>query len=194
MSNSIELPAHLGGHLNKTHTDVGALNFFKNEMGCESLIDIGCGPGGQCEAAASLGYDPVLGLDGDFTLERDRNSRVDYKLMDFTKESFNLDALKFIPDLAWSCEFVEHVEEQYIDNFMPAFASARWVAMTYCPPQPDKPNPHHFNEQPEKYWIDLFENWGLIYEPSITLMARAASTMKKPFFQTRGLVFYNDNI
>ena len=182
-----QLPDHLGGHLNKTHVDTGALYFFKNELNCLSMLDIGCGPGGQCEAAWALGFNPVLGLDGDFTLNRD-NLEAQYKLIDFTKEKYK-DSRKY--DLGWSCEVVEHVEEQYIPNFMPAFQSCKFVAMTYCPPQPDKLNPHHFNEQPEEYWLKVFNEYGFKYEKELTQYARASSTMRKPFFANRGLVFRN---
>lgn len=183
-----QLPDHLGGHLNKTHVDDGVLKFFMNELGCSSMADIGCGPGGQVERAVGLGYKPAIGADGDFTLNRNGLMGT-YVLVDFTKDKLKL--MNNI-DLIWSCEFVEHVEEQYIPNFMPAFQSGLWVAMTYCPPQPDQPNPHHFNEQPEEYWIDVFKDYGLSYYPDITKEARSWSTMKKPFFQTRGLVFKND--
>ena len=38
-----KLPDHLGGHLNKTHTDRGTLLYLKNKYNIKSMIDIGCG-------------------------------------------------------------------------------------------------------------------------------------------------------
>ena len=45
MANLIETEhgkSHLGGHLNKTHTDEAIINFIKYEYDIKSMIDIGC--------------------------------------------------------------------------------------------------------------------------------------------------------
>lgn len=187
-----ELPDHLGGHMNKTHVDRGALQFFMTDLGCETMLDVGCGPGGQVELAISMGYRDVLGLDGDYTLDR-TGLQGEYRTIDFTKEKFSTKDHDRTWDLGWSCEFVEHVPEEFIPNYMAAFEKCIWVCMTYCPPQPTK-NPHHFNEQPEKYWLEVFEDYGFFHDEMLTRMVRGVSTQKKPFVQTRGLVFRNDQL
>ena len=45
-----KLPDHLGGHLNKTHTDRGTLLYLKNKYNIKSMIDIGCGPGAMSDS------------------------------------------------------------------------------------------------------------------------------------------------
>ena len=103
------LEAHLGGHQGKTHIDRGALQWLVN-LGITSFIDIGCGPGGMVELAYSKGL-RTIGVDGDYTLTR---FNPDYFIIhDYTKGSPQIEDTY---DLAWSVEFLEHVEEQYMSN------------------------------------------------------------------------------
>ena len=133
---------HLGGHQNVTHIDSGILSFFKNKYNCQSLLDIGCGPRGQIELAIKLGYLSAVGVDGDPAVKGDN-----VVIHDFTKGSY---APKTTFDLGWSCEFLEHVEEKYINNFMPCFKKCKIVALTHAPP--NAPGYHHVNCQSNEYW------------------------------------------
>ena len=65
--NTTELPDHLGGHLNKVHTDRATLMYLKEKYQIKTMIDVGCGPGDMTEIAAGRGID-AMGIDGDFTL------------------------------------------------------------------------------------------------------------------------------
>ena len=70
MANLIETEhgkSHLGGHLNKTHTDEAIINFIKYEYDIKSMIDIGCGPGGMSIVCKESNID-WFGVDGDFTM------------------------------------------------------------------------------------------------------------------------------
>ena len=42
-----KLPVHLGGHFNRTHVDEGVLLLARSQLGVETLLDVGCGPGGM---------------------------------------------------------------------------------------------------------------------------------------------------
>jgi hypothetical protein len=64
-----KIPKHLGGHANTTHIDKGSLKWIINNFDVKSMIDIGCGPGGQLEIAKSLNIHCV-GVDGDYSLEK----------------------------------------------------------------------------------------------------------------------------
>ena len=57
-------PPHLGGHLNKTHIDEGALDYLIKKFEIQSMLDIGCGPGGMIGVARAKGLD-AWGIDGD---------------------------------------------------------------------------------------------------------------------------------
>lgn len=179
------LPKHLGGHMGITHIDQGILEYFKAQ-GCQSYLDIGCGPGGMLDTAYNLGY-YVQGVDGDNTVKRNLPNNV--LIHDFTTGPITMPATY---DLVWSCEFVEHVEEKFLDNFMKVFQSGKVVCMTYAPP--GKKGHHHVNCNTKDYWIDVFKKYGFTFNESLTNTVRINSTMEREFFREYGLVFENENL
>lgn len=177
-----KLPIHLGGHFNRTHVDEGLLLFARDVLGVRSLIDIGCGPGGMVKAARDMGIE-AWGIDGDYTLKRDEPSW--FFVHDYTKGPFTANTIEY--DMAWCCEFVEHVHKEFEPNYIATFKSAKRVFMTYS--DPGKPGHHHVNCEPSGYWVDLLEHNGFRLDDILTIKARAASTMARDFFRTHGLVF-----
>ena len=81
---------------------------------------------------------------------------------------------EFIPtkkyDMTWCCEFVEHVEDQYLHNFMKTFNMFDVVAMTHG--VPGQPGYHHVNCQESEYWIKLLSDYGFEYLESTSLSLR----------------------
>ena len=139
---------HLGGHLDKTHMDRGAFLFLKDTVApemwsasAETFIDVGCGTGAMVKLAIDRGLQSI-GVDGDYEVEKEGPVIVH----DFCEGPLKLD---WYFDIGWSVEFVEHVEEQYIDNWMCIFERCRMVAITYAPP--GWPGHHHVNCQTEEY-------------------------------------------
>lgn len=182
----MNLPQHLGGHANKTNLDTGAMEWIKKTFRPETFLDIGCGPGGMVELAELNGLD-ALGIDGDFTLQRYNPDR--FLIHDFSVSSPELNK-EF--DVGWSCEFVEHVYEKFMPNYMEAFKKCKILIMTYAPP--GFGGHHHVNEQPEEYWIAKLAESGFIYDAHLTTELRNRSTMnirksRKAFVKNRGLVF-----
>jgi len=175
-----DLPDHLGGHQGKTHSDTGALEYFIDNYDISSMLDVGCGPGGQVLQATDMGL-TATGIDGDFTVERPGDH---WHIHDYTTGPSKL-VQQF--DLVWSCEFVEHVYEKYMQNFLQDFARGTWICMTYAPP--GFPGHHHVNCQPKQYWIDAIESLGYKYSEQDTQAVRQCSTQKKKFVTRRGLVF-----
>jgi len=102
-----DVPSHLGGHSNKTWIDSGSLQCMYDYYGVRTMIDVGCGPGGQVSEAHKIGIE-ATGFDGDYTVNPD-------VLIDFTKDEYETDDTW---DMAWCVEFLEHVEEQYLPNYM----------------------------------------------------------------------------
>lgn len=168
----------IGGHANITHTDRGALAYLKNKFNLTSVLDIGCGPGGQVAVAKDLGMDAV-GIDGDPELQQTSNPPI---LCDFRKEHFN-PGRKF--DLAWSVEFLEHVQEKHQDRYMKAFELCDYV----CATASQKPNKYHHNCKPKSYWIEVFEKYGFEYDELTTMEVKKASTMSRSFMNDTGMVF-----
>lgn len=173
---------HLGGHANITHLDQGVLEMAKT-MGLRTMLDIGCGPGGMLKLAGEMGF-TCEGIDG--MPGKNQIKEVKINIHDFTTGAFQH---KQTYDLGYSCEFVEHVREEYLDNFMNSFKSCRFVFMTFAPP--GTPGHHHVNCRNEQYWKDKFKENGFEYLQEETLNLRKSSTMKRDFVRKCGLVFRN---
>ena len=115
-----EVPKHLGGHLNRTNTDGPLLKYIKERFKTTSMLDIGCGPGGMKQLANDMGIE-WYGVDGDKTVIEN----TDYSLVhDFTLGEATVDKTF---DLVWCTEFLEHVEEKYIPNYMPLFEKGNMI-------------------------------------------------------------------
>ena len=174
-------PAHLGAHAGKTHTDAGALSYMRRTFGCSSLLDVGCGIGGQVYLARAMGW-AAWGVEGDPTVTHQIPyvfRRHDYTTGPYTEE--------FSKDLIWCCEFVEHVEPQYIPNFLATFRCAKYVLMTAAPP--GKPGNYHVNCQSMEYWVDTLEASGWRYMAAEAARVRVASTMVREFMRETGMLF-----
>jgi len=179
------LPAHLGGHQNETHIDEGALTFMMNKYNIKSYLDVGCGPGGMIELALSKGLD-AQGVDGDFTLQRNCPCIV---------HDFNTGPAPIpnrLYDMAWSVEFLEHVEEKYIPNYIDAFVKCKRIVVTHG--VPGQPGHHHVNLQHAEYWVHKFAEYGFLLDVKTTNELRQASTMAQRYIRTTGLVFFNSNL
>lgn len=87
--------------------------------------------------------------------------------------------------LIWSCEFVEHVEEQHAKNFLRLFGQADVVAMTHA--FPGQPGHHHVNCQPAEYWIDKMKAMGM--ELNHIATAESRSVAEPSHWKRSGLVF-----
>lgn len=186
-----ELPDHLGGHKNRTHLDEGTLSFVKKLFNVKTMLDIGCGPGGMVKLARELGIESY-GIDGDFEVDRPGVDPSWVTIHDYEKgpSPFNKDV-----DLIWSCEFVEHVYEEFLPNFMKDFQRGKFVVMTYAPP--GKPGHHHVNCNTEDYWKEKFKEYGFQYDANLTRQVREVTTMnikgksapRKAFVKNHGLCF-----
>lgn len=191
------LPTHLGGGERRCHVDKGALSWAIKKWDITSMLDIGCGQGCVIKDAIVFGLE-AMGIDGDpGDLHEDewkykRDPSMPFLLHDYTTGQAPIDR-EF--DLAWSVEFLEHVEPEYIPNYMPSFQKCKYVIATHAKPKPgtvngrSATNHHHVNEQFEDYWIDVFSTYGFNYDLALTKELRQASTMTKNFVRENGLVF-----
>ena len=178
---------HLGGHNNITHLDVGTLTFLRDTYNIKKMIDIGQGPGGMVQLAKELGIDAV-GIDGDPAVNPDI-------LHDYSVSPLRTEEV----DLAWSVEFLEHVYEEYLPNFMETFSCAKYILVTFA--KPGEPGHHHVNCQPENYWIEKFAEYGYILDAQVTKDIREKHTtmnlhrpFKKQFIKKNGLFFVREDL
>lgn len=170
------LPPHLGGHFGNSNVDTATLDELIRRYGVRSMLDVGCGPGGQLQAATARGLD-AWGIDGDPFMDGPRVTIHDYTTGPFVPpRTF---------DLVWSMEFVEHVEAQYIPNFLATFAVGRVLFLTAAPP--GFPGWHHVNCQPATYWVDLLRSNGWALDEDATVWVRQHGG--HVFSVRQGLVF-----
>ena len=174
---------HLGGHLNRVHIDQGTLEYLVRHHGVASMIDIGCGPGWMSEVAHNLGV-TWYGIDGDSDALGMKLGSVCH---DFSKGPCR-DFYDLPCDLAWSVEFLEHVEEKFLPNYMSSFRMCKHAVVTAAPP--GYPGHHHVNCRSQEYWKGVFAASGFRFDPEATQKIRLASTMVKPFMQSTGMVFH----
>ena len=159
------------------------------------MLDIGCGPGGMVKLANDMNIN-AHGIDGDYKVERPGVNDNWITIHDYTTGSSNLD-LKV--DLVWSVEFVEHVDEEYQDNYMKDFQRGNFVIMTFAPP--GTKGHHHVNCQTDAYWKDVFKNYGFQFDSNMTRQIREVTTLNvkqkkgitkfghKAFVKNNGLCF-----
>lgn len=180
-----DLPAHLGGHENETHLDDGALTYLIKKLNVKSVIDVGCGPGGMVELMLSKGLD-AIGVDGDDKVERSDKLKEYIFIHDYATGPYHP---KTTYDLAWSVEFVEHVDKPFMPNFLETFKSCKYVAMTHA--LPGQPGHHHVNCMPAEYWFGAMEAFGFSLLVEETNEMRKASTMRERYIRQQGYVFKN---
>ncbi len=92
--------------------------------------------------------------------------------------------------LIWSCEFVEHVEEEFSENFLQLFAQADVVAMTHA--SPGQPGHHHVNCQPAHYWVEKMAERGFLLDQPATDGSRAIAPASH--WKRSGLVFVKPDV
>jgi SAM-dependent methyltransferase len=146
------------------------------------VLDVGCGEGHAAAFFKTLGCD-VMGVDGSMQAARDSIIPDHHVIHDFVNGPY-LPAREF--DLVWSCEFVEHVEEKYCQNFLATFACSRqYILTTHA--GPGQPGWHHVNLQEEDYWIEKVEGIGFQFDPVLTDQSRQIA--EPGHYEDRGLVF-----
>lgn len=178
------LPPHLGGHLNKTHIDEGSLDYFINRYKIKTFVDVGCGPGGMVALAKSKGL-YAYGIDGDWTT----NPKI---IHDYITGPLEIKQA----DLIWCVEFLEHVEETYVSNYMKTLQAGKYV---FCTASTTSGH-HHVNCKDRNYWVRIFEHFGFEYQDKESELIRTDITtmnlnrgVSKQFVKNTGMFFKNKN-
>lgn len=180
---------HVGGHLDMTHTDAGAIKWL-SDKGVVSFLDVGCSVGGQVELAGKI-HMRALGLDGDYDLSHRGLLKVPSRILfcDFTKTFIKL---PFQFDAVWCVEVAEHIEEKFVDNLMKTIcwnaSSLGMIVFTAS----QGPGIHHVNLKPMEWWIDKFKEYWFVLSDDLTKELRTSSTMDRDFVRDKGCVFVWD--
>ena len=151
-------------------------------LNIRSVLDVGCGEGHSAAYFQRLGCD-VMGVDGSRFAHEDSRIPERHTVHDFNNGPYE-PGRHF--DMIWCCEFVEHVEAQFEDNFLQTFQSAsRFVLMTHA--LPGQVGWHHVNCQPPAYWIERLNHSGFRLNQRLTDIARGL--VSYGYFAQSGLVF-----
>ena len=154
----------------------------------KSVIDVGCGEGHSTQFFQQLGCQ-ALGVDGSATAIDNTVAPGAVELHDFCAGPFRTNR-SF--DIAWSCEFLEHVEARYVPGILATFDLAKKaVLLTHAFPGQEDGH-HHVNCRPSSYWIRQLESLGFHCSIEATLEARRIALADYPginHFARSGLVF-----
>lgn len=177
---------HLGGHLGITHTDEGALKWIR-DMGNKTMLDVGCGPGGNIAVALDLGIN-AYGFDGDYNLTAsvpsELLSRISFN--DLTKCSYNAQRTF---DFIWCCEVAEHIEEAYTPNLIKTLRDNVKEGGIVMMTANEGPGVHHVNRKPPEWWVAKMAEFGLKHDPELTAKLKEVSTMKREFIRETGNIY-----
>jgi SAM-dependent methyltransferase len=163
-------------------------DWLVKEQGVKSVLDVGCGDGVALDYFAGLGC-ATLGVEGT-PQDHPRIERHDYTLGSWP--SYPLDGAVGPFDLVWCCEFVEHVEERYVPNFLWSFKLGRLLLMTHA--EPGQAGYHHVNCRERDYWVGALAAAGFALDLDFTGRARSVSRANaSPWnhFARSGLAFRN---
>lgn len=133
----------------------------------KSIIDIGCGEGHSTRYFYDAGIE-VLGVEGDINAIKNSPIRKfivqhDYSLSPFIPPK--------VFDVCWCIDFVEHVEERFVTNFLITFTQCKIVFMTHAIPEQSRYN--CVNEKDSKYWIETMSSIGFDYDEKESFMFRS---------------------
>ncbi len=186
-SRPLQANEHLGGaflEVPDPHTHVPDVWEHLIELyGIQSVLDIGAGAGWSTKWFVEKGI-YTLGIEGwkeALAKSRCRSNVVEH---DYTRGSF-VPACRF--DLAWCAEFVEHVEERFIPNYMASFQCCKYVCLTHA--EPGQLGYHHVNCQTTDYWVKKMKQYGFELDPQETFYLRSTNTQKAPWGR-RTLTFF----
>lgn len=169
----------IGGDEATTYPDLWT--WLVNDHKVESVIDVGCGDGVAVRFFETLLPGSVFGVDG---VKQQASNIFEH---DFTKCPF---PLPNYPDLVWCVEFVEHVEEKFVPNFLETFKCAKTVLMTHA--MPGQAGYHHVNLRTPAYWIGAMAAIGYRLDEELTKKTRDLAGLNKSphnHFVRSGLAF-----
>ena len=175
--------AHRGGDYNTMMPDVWGYLIVRFNVW--SVVDVGCGYGHALPYFAGCGAHTVLGIDGDpDCIEKSLCPSVTVQ-HDFAEGPFNL---KCEYDLAWSAEFLEHVEERHQPHYMATFRRCRHVCITHALPR--QIGYHHVNCRDDTYWIKVFAAYGFAFDAAETTVLRRTDRLGAQWGRATLMLFH----
>jgi len=173
-----KLRSNYGGHGDKKHLggfaqmDVGGINpaawkHMIEDIGVKSFMDIGCGRGFSTSWFAFHGVDVICA-------EGSHDAVTQSVLPDPSTQVVEHDFSRgpWWPektyDVAWSVEFLEHVNLQFHYNYVTAFRKAALLFVTASTGS----GWHHVEIHSNEWWIRKYESYGFKYDDELTQQVR----------------------
>jgi SAM-dependent methyltransferase len=149
----------------------------------QTVVDIGCGGGGFSKAFMDLGCEVrAFDYSSDAIAVAQSRGVTLARQLDITKT----DAIPAKGDLCTCLEVAEHLPETYARHLCQLLSTvAPNLAFTAAPP--GQGGHLHVNEQPQCYWIERMESWGMRYD------AEAVARIRQVFAGRMG-ADYDDNL
>jgi len=178
---------HVGGFLqNDTQSyEPRIWEFMTKVLGVESVMDIGCGRGIStkwfydhgCRVHCAEGT--TEGVETTVLPSRDLITQHDFTQGPWwPKQKF---------DAVWAVEFLEHVSEEYMDNWFATMRSAHYVFTSHS----RWGGHHHVAIHHDWWWIEKFESRGFAYLPEMSDIVRRMSMGASNYMKNSALVFRN---
>ena len=137
--------------------------YLVDKYNIKSVLDVGCGFGFHLKYFKDFMGLKVKGVEGSKKVQE----------LSFFPENITNHAYSRGPlilnesfDLCWSIEFVEHVEEQYSENFIKTFQSCKYLLMTFA--TKGQGGYHHVNENSKEYWVNKLAHYGFSLDENET--------------------------
>ena len=170
---------HLGGYIRGGDPGTWCPHLWSwavQRWSVRSVLDVGCGEGHSARYFRDMGCE-VLGVEGCQQAIDDSAIPEQVVRHDF-RDGALLPGRRY--DLIWSCEFLEHVEEQYLPHVLATFAHAGTALLiTHAFPGKDRGH-HHVNCQPTAYWIAKLEGLGFECRVDLSREARTVTLADHP--------------
>lgn len=155
--------SHLGGYVSE-HLMTGTWSPWVWELlidafNVKTMTDVGAGEGQVARWFAYSGIDAIA-VDG---CANPRDDGVRYVQHDYSQGPYVPHGIR---DLCWSAEFVEHVDEEFVPNFLATFRQHRVLALTHA--LPGHVGWHHVNCREPSYWLKLLRADGWTFDAENT--------------------------
>lgn len=125
-------------------------------LGPRSVVDVGCGLGTWLAAAAALGIEDYVGVDG-YAPAESLQIPVERFVRRDLSEPLQLDR-RF--DLAISLEVAEHLSPEVADTFVDSLVRLA-PAVLFSAAVPHQSGEQHLNERWPEYWVERFAARGM---------------------------------